>query len=350
MDDIFSYSDETQKPQIDNQNQNKGLPPQNKPLQDKKKKSNKKKILAILAALFILLVGISAVYVNNLFGKIDNEQRGENNYISDDELFQNKNVFNVMVLGVDRRNSKASSRSDTMILVSLDKNNKKIKLTSFMRDMWVEIPGKKEAKINAACNWGGAKLALETVEYNFKIKIDKYVLIDFEMFKELIDILGGVEVAVTEKEAAAILKQGKLQVASGDSVHLNGEEALWFSRIRKLDSDFKRTSRQRMVINAVIAKAKTEGKKNPAKMLELAKKALPQVETDMTSTDLMKLFSNALSYQNYEVEEARIPADNLYKSGTRSGASVLVPDLEANRAYLQDFIYAKDSGNENTTD
>lgn len=144
-----------------------------------------------------------------------------------------------------------------MILVSVDYKHAKIKLTSFLRDSWVEIPSKgKKAKLNAACAYGGPQLLVDTIEYNFHIDIDHYVMVNFEMFTQIIDNLGGVEVEVTEKEAKFIRNTTRHKdMESGDSVLLDGAKALVYCRIRKLDSDYMRTLRQRKVITALINKA-----------------------------------------------------------------------------------------------
>ena len=357
MDDIYSnsnnnngndiYSDSSGVPQDRRPGQPQQRPPQQKPPQ-KKKGSNKKVVAFLIAMIVLLCCGFGVVY--KLFWPSNVSESGrQNEHVSDANLFRNDNVFNVMVLGVDRRGNEKNTRSDTMILISLDKNNKKIKMTSFMRDMWVTIPGKGEAKLNAACFYGGPELALNTIEYNFNIKIDKYVLVDFNMFTKAIDTLGGLDLPLTKKEAAEIARysKNKVKLEPGDSVHMDGEAALLFARIRKQDSDFQRTSRQRMVINAVMEKAKKE---SLTKLLKLATDNLKDVETDLTAGDLTILAKNAAtSYIRFEVEEARIPADGMYKSQRVKGQAAIVPDLAKNKTYLKDFIYAIDSEDETTT-
>ncbi len=130
-----------------------------------------------------------------------NEAGHKNNvYVDESNLFSSKDVTNILFLGVDRRNADEKSRSDTMMMLSIDRANKKLKLTSFLRDSWVYIPDHGYAKLNASCSWGGAQLVMDTLEYNFNVKIDHYVLVDFDMFKSIVNKLGGITVEVTEKE------------------------------------------------------------------------------------------------------------------------------------------------------
>jgi len=344
MEDIYSYSDPgQQQPQ---QQYGPQYPQQqrepNYPAPKKKKKKKKKKTGAVLVSLILVLALLATggfAYVYKMFSSMNYQpdERQGSALINSDILFQNKNVLNVLVVGVDRRKANEASRSDTMLLVSVDKANKKVRLVSFMRDLWVDIPSKFEAKLNAACTYGGAQLVIDAIEYNFNIKIDKYVLMDFAVFENIIDTLGGVAVPITQKEATAMNRQGKLNIGYGDSVQLNGKEALWYSRIRKLDSDFMRTSRQRKLASAVIEKVKKE---NPLDLLKLAQDILPQLETDLSPTDLTKLSATAVaSYVRYEVEEARIPAEGSYTSQRIKGQDALKPDLGKNQQYLKSFLY-----------
>ncbi len=340
MDDVYSNSNGSQLPRP------QGVPPMKKPPVKKKKHNNSKVIIALFVVMFLVL-GSTFVVVYRMFSEVSiDTTRESNEYVTDADLFQNKNVFNVLVIGVDKRGNEKTYRSDSMILVSLDKNNKKIKLTSFMRDTWVPIPGKFDAKLNAACTYGGANLVIKTIEYNFNVKINKFVMIDFEMFQQIIDTVGGVDLPVTKNEAKEMYRYGKITVEPGDSVHMDGKTALLFSRIRKQDTDFKRSSRQRMVMTAVFDKLKKE---NPMSLLKIAKENLSKVQTDMDPTDLTKLAFNAAPYMRYDIEQAQIPKEGLFQDGRKNGSYIIDADMEKNRAYLYDFIYAADTDDTGTT-
>ncbi len=212
-------------------------------------------------------------------------------------------------------------------------------MTSFMRDTYVTIPGHGEDKMNAACVYGGPQLVMETIEYNFGIDVDNYVLVDFNAFKDVIDSLGGVTVKVEKREAEYINRTSKQNINYGDSVTLNGEEALVYVRIRYLDSDFYRTQRQRKVISAILSQVK---KSNPLELIDTGKTVLSYVETDMNPLELSLLAEGAVAfYMRYDIIQARVPFDNQYTSSTINGASVLTIDKAQTAELIQDFIYNK---------
>lgn len=314
-----------------------------------KKKSPIKVLISILLVVVIIFLS-SFGYIYNLMSKVNYNEAGhkDNVYVNDDALAFSSNVWNILFVGVDRRSSDLSSRSDTMLLLSIDSANKKIKMSSFLRDLWIDIPDSGYAKLNAACTYGGAQLVMDTIEYNFNIKIDNYALVDFEMFTDIIDMLGGVNVEVTEKESkymsTKVFENGvPLSISHGENVHLDGTEALWYCRIRALDSDFMRTYRQRKVMTSIISKFKQT---NIIELKNIAIDILPKIETDLSALTLTKLsFGTVFKYMRYEVEQAKIPADNTWKNGKKKGQSVLLADLDKNRLFLEDFLYSKDEKN-----
>lgn len=242
-------------------------------------------------------------------------------------------IYNVLLIGTDKE-SDGNSRSDSMMLVSVDDKNKMLKFTSFMRDMWVEIPGYEDAKLNAAFAYGGAELLMTTIEYNFDVHIDNYVLVDFEMFKALIDSIGGVDIDITEAEADFINRTTHAEVETGIN-HLDGDYALIYSRIRKLDSDFMRTQRQRKVMTAIFKKAMS----NPLLILSSAGDVLSLITTDIAPLKMtMKGFSS-LKLLTYGNDQMRIPTDDGYYDDMIYGQAALVVDLEQNIEALQNFIY-----------
>ena len=296
-------------------------------------------LLMILALLFAVAVGM----VYNMFRSVNYNETGhkDNVFLDSSQLAQDRAVKNILLLGVDRRNADDTSRSDTMLLVSIDAIHRKIKLTSFMRDSYVYIPEKKRnARLNAACAYGGAQMVMDTIEYNFNVKIDHYMLVDFSMFEGIINGLGGVKVDVTENEAAYMRNVVHLKnIQAGKDIQLNGKEALWYCRIRKLDSDFMRTQRQRKVMTALIQKAK---RTNPFSLYSMGKDVTAQIETDMTPADLTFLaVSGVLSYLRYDVEQCSIPTEGTWQNKRIDGDAVLNLDLEANSNYLKEFLYGR---------
>lgn len=313
----------------------------------RKKRPRKKRVVLKIFLALIALILVAAIaggsYIYRLMGSFNYNETGHKNnvYVDESKLFGSKDVANILFMGVDRRNADENSRSDTMMMLSIDRANKKLKLTSFLRDSWVYIPDNGYAKLNASCSWGGAQLVMDTLEYNFNVKIDHYMLVDFEMFKSIVNKLGGINVEVTEKEAKYMRDDVHLDIQAGESVKLDGNEALWYCRIRYLDSDFMRTQRQRKVISAVIDKAK--GTPVPT-LIELVQEILPDVETDFKQSELMKLAAGAaLSYMRYDVEQMRIPADGTWQTAWKNKQQVLSLNIEENQQLLYDFLYTKDA-------
>lgn len=233
------------------------------------------------------------------------------------EKLEDKNVVNVMLFGVDGTNGTSNGGSDTMLLISLNKETKKITIVSFMRDSYtyMNINGQDRFfKLNAAYNWGGPETVVQTIENNYKIVIDKYVCVDFTSFPKIIDSLGGVTVKVQPYEAKFIRSTSHFKhFPYGNAVKLSGAQALIFSRIRHLDSDNQRTRRQRLIIMAMInsAKTATDGQVNLA-----MKNILPNIRTNFTKGEILSLASQALiqKWADYKISQVLSPSDKTGKS------------------------------------
>lgn len=340
MEDIYiskkpRASDEIDFVFLDNQ-QPAPPEPEYKPEKPKKKKH---RFLKFIASVLIIAFIFSSAFIF-VFAAASGYTRNDlepNEYISASQLKSSPLVSNILLLGVDG-SADSSSRSDSMILVSVDFAHMKIKLTSFLRDSWVEIPSKgKKGKLNSACTYGGPQLVVDTIEYNFCVNIDHFVMVDFDMFTQIIDSLGGIEIEVTEKEAKFINKTTRHTVDSGNNVHLNGDEALVYCRIRKLDSDYMRTYRQRKVITALIGQAKNAG---ISALIETMQNIFPLIQTDMSAAEITGLaYKAGIGIVAFDIEQNRVPIDEHMKPDTRNGQWVEVLDIEATKEYLQDYIY-----------
>ena len=325
----YDYGNDNQPPDDES--------PKKKP---KKRKSKIKRAIKAIFLILVLLAGMGTSLVYYTFSKVNYDKSGHGNnvYLDRNNLMQSDKVKNILLIGVDRRNEDETSRSDTMLLLSINTETKKILLTSFMRDSYVHIPGHKDAKLNAACTWGGAQLVMDTIEYNFNIKIDSYMLIDFAIFENVVDGLDGIEVEVTEKEAKYMRDAVHLSdIEAGTHVELDGKEALWYCRIRKLDSDFMRTKRQRKVMTAIIDKC---AKTNPLKMYDIISSVIDEVETDMSPAALTGVAINGLlRYLHYDIEQGSVPQKGTWENAKINGQSVLRIDIGENIDYLKEFIY-----------
>lgn len=317
------------------------------------KKSPAFLVLVIILAVIIGFGGIVFAMAGSIVGKFNEADPIE--HIEDvDSLRSENHVRNVLLIGADADRG-GSSRSDSIMIASVNKKTGKITVCSILRDTYVEIPGQSSSKINAAYSWGGANLLVQTIEQNFGIKIDDYAVVNFEMFTALIDGLGGIEIDVTEDEADYINNRHKYgkeekpeEVPSGENVHLTGYQALWYSRIRKLgNGDWDRTERQRKVISAIMTDVK--GQLNPIGIFSLvstAQDVAPYITTTLSSGDFWSLMFSLMScttksggnMDNMLVTQ-KLPFDDAWWYDTVDGASIIAIDLESNREQLQSLLY-----------
>lgn len=254
------------------------------------------------------------------------------------------NVVNIMLIGQDRRPGEGRQRSDAMILLTVNKSKGTITLTSFMRDQYVRIPGYKNNKMNSAYAFGGMKLLNATMEENFGVKVDGDVEVDFNNFEKLIDMLGGVDIKLTSKEAKYLNTGGGWNLSSGTQ-RLNGKQALAYSRIRKLDSDYRRAERQRTVISSLINRYKSL---SLPEMLSMIEDVLPLVTTNMSKSEIVDIaVSVAPMLAGAQMNTMRIPLDGTFRQGTvrvRPGLAAWFQydiDFAANRKALRD-LFAED--------
>ena len=261
------------------------------------------------------------------------------------DLIQGKNIINILLIGQDRREGEGRARSDSMILCTINLSKKTVTMTSFMRDMYVRIPGYSNNRINASYAFGGMELLDDTLKKNFDIDVHGNLEVDFFGFQKAIDIVGGVEVELSAAEANYLNKWGNWDVEDNAGQWnlkegrnlLNGSQATAYSRIREVgNADFGRTNRQRIVLNALMEKAKTM---NVNQLNALLNEILPLLTTDMTNAEIMGIAMKVFPIlPELEVVTQRIPADGTYQASMINGMSVLVPDLKANCEILADTM------------
>lgn len=231
------------------------------------------------------------------------------------EKMSSKNVINVLLCGVDSTDGTASNaRSDSMMIVSINKKTKTISMISLLRDSWtyMSLPRKDGSKydyyfkMNAAYSLGGPATLLETIENDLKIEIDQYIAVDFASFKKLIDALGGVTVEVTEAESKYIRRTSSQKNFPVGKAKLSGKQALIYSRIRHLDDDLMRTGRQRKIIKALIESAKTA---TNGQLLNAFKQVSGYMRTGYSQSEVMALIAQAYTYNwmDYDMKELMVP-------------------------------------------
>lgn len=257
------------------------------------------------------------------------------------------NTYTILLVGSDAYDDDNRGRSDTMILVQVDGDDKTIRMASFLRDMYVKIPGKGSNRLNASYIWGGHELLRKTLETNFGVTADAYVEVNFERLVKVIDAIGGVEVEVSEKERQqvnSILRfyNEKIGDAQEDQllhesglVLLTGKQALCFSRIRKIDGDVQRTARQRKVLEAAFHKVT---QLSMAEISLLILQNMDAVQTDLTIADAIDLIPLALRCKNATFETLSIPVSGAGHHATVDGMAVIKPDLKKNQKALKEFF------------
>lgn len=264
-----------------------------------------------------------------------NNNPGSMNFGTGD-IRSDPNIQNILLIGSDTRGGEKYGRSDSILIMSLNKNTKQVKMISFLRDLYVKINGLQDNRINASYSYGGPKLLIDTLQNNFRFKIDNYIRVDFNSFQKLIDMVGGVQITLTKAEADQVnMNSGSSHVNAGVN-KLNGAQALAYARIRHIDSDFGRTQRQRNVITSLMSSMKHS---NIATLTSVANEMLPLVQTDLSNNQIIDLAFNGTSYMSNSPSQLSIPADGAYKSENIRKMAVLVPDVEKNKNLVWNFLY-----------
>lgn len=245
-------------------------------------------------------------------------------------------IVNILLIGADYQGTDRP-RSDTTILVTVNTETNSLTMTSFMRDMYVNIPGYAKNKLNAAYSLGGMSLLKKTLNENFGIYVDGIVEVDFTQFVKIINLLGGVDLELTPSEAKWINEKTGGLLESGMQ-HLNGRQAIWYARNRTSNGggDYNRTNRQRILLTTLLETYKSASLTTVVSLLD---DILPMITTDMTKTEItnyvMVLFPLLM---DSEIVSQRIPIDEGHYMTRINGLSVLVPDLAVNVQYLQDTL------------
>jgi LCP family protein required for cell wall assembly len=271
------------------------------------------------------------------------------NINKDDSIMEDPSVLNILLIGSDTRISDERGRSDSMIILTINEEEKRIVATSFLRDIYLKIPGKENNRLNTAYAYGGADLLMETLELNFKFKIDKYIMVDFYAFIDIVDAIGGIEVEVKDDELETI--NGyimEVNALEGDAVKkdllkepgtylLNGKQALGYARNRyTANGDFDRTSRQREVLMAIYDKAKEQ---NLLELNNFLNVILPQITTNFSEQEILAKLLKIPTYFDYDMEQWSVPVTGSYRNVNVRGMAVLGIDFEKNIDRISETLY-----------
>lgn len=320
----------------------------NKRGKEKKKGSKWKKVLVIILIVLAALILWWYFMVGRVYNKM--------NYEKTDDIIEGSmkedGVINVLLIGNDSRENGEDGRSDAMILISISSKTKKVYMTSLLRDMYVEIPGHGGNRLNAAYAYGGAALLCETIEQNFGIEVNRYALVNFQAFANMVDAVGGVDLELTNEEVQWVnaylneynLLEGReittdyLDTSLSGMLHLNGPQALAYCRNRYIGTDFGRTERQRKVLGAVMKKLPLAMAANSSDLID---GLFPYLTTNLTQAEVYQLTLNAAKYLSYDMEQLTIPAEGTYSNATIRQMMVLQVDFDANKKLLRGKLYGE---------
>ena len=310
----------------------------------KKRWSTKKKVIVSTVIVFALLIctivtGYMVIRSKIYSGLTPSET------ISDTEYKEIEGITNVLLIGTDARTLDEASRADSIIIATLDNNNKQIRLTSLFRDTLVNIPGHGEGKLNAALAYGGIELLIETIKETYGISLDKYVIINFWGFEAIIDQMDGLELNVEEYMLEELnkyigestggndcpVKEAGLQV-------LNGKQALSYARIRKgVGDEYARTDRQREVLIKVAEKLKET---KPSKYLGIMNSMLDHIKTNIEPIQALNMAYTIYKFPSLDVQQLQIPIPELTDGGLYKNLGwVFLMDVEQNAKFLDEFIF-----------
>jgi len=314
----------------------------------------KKIIISVIIILAAVFAGIG-IYSYSLLNKVKNTELPkdkESLSIKDEAIHQieiedpGQEVINIALFGLDRRSKDEASRSDSIIIASIDKKHIKIKLSSIMRDTYVNVPGYGMTKITHAYAYGGPQLTIKTLNDNFNLDIKDYVTVDFFSLEKIIDILGGVTIDVRKEElpyinsymteVSDIEKEKISTLTQSGKLNLNGMQAVAYSRIRYIGNDFERTERQRKVLTEMLNKIQEAG---ITKYPSLVAAILPYVETSISKGDIVSLGASILTSGTKTIDKERFPVDGNWKDMMINNVYYLGTDLKLTTDQIHKYIY-----------
>lgn len=324
-----------------------------------KMSTGKKITLWILGIIVFSVVGLAAggyIYVNSLFSKmeqveIDKENVGIKEEVEEKLSKYDDSITNIALFGIDAGDD-GVGRSDSIMIATIDTTHKKLKLTSIMRDSYVNIEGHGLDKINHAYAFGGPELAINTINRNFNLNIKDFVTVNFSSLPKIIDKIGGIDIEVDEEELQYI--NGYInnvnningtsspQITTTGVHHMDGTQAMAYCRIRyTTGGDYKRTERHREVLSAIFSKvAQMSVTQYPSLLNEI----LPMVETSLKSSDILDLGNEIIKMGIPSIEQERFPLDGYCQGQMIDGIYYLVFDKETTVNQLHNYIFEDNAG------
>lgn len=318
----------------------------------RKKKKMKKPLKIALCILIpiLVLVGGAFWFVNYMIGAAYDKMTYKEAPMYTNTALTEDGVTNILLIGNDSRQNGGDGRADVMMLMTINRPQKKIYLTSFLRDTRINIPGKGENRLNASYALGGPELVMQTLSEAFDVKISRYMLVNFQAFANVGDAVGGVDMEITAKETDWINAylweyneiEGRDQYADNlpegteGTVHLNGPQILAYCRNRYVGTDFGRTDRQKKAVSAIIKKLPGAAVTNLGGIMD---GLFPSLVTSLTKDNCYSLAGEALSIKDYEIVQNTIPQDKTWENDkSLKGMALIKIDFEANKKWLHETV------------
>ena len=293
-------------------------------------------IIGIILGVFIIGIGGVYIYGNHMFNKVEKVEVDKNDVGITEEVEEklspySNSIINIALFGVDSADA-STGRSDSIIIATIDTTHKKLKLTSVMRDSYVNISGIGNDKINHAYAFGGPQLAIKTLNENFNLNIEDFVAVNFDSLPKIIDMIGGVTVDITSEEVSHIPG-----ISSAGTYNLNGAQALSYSRIRyATGGDYVRTERQRTILTKIFEKVLTI---NPIKYPSLLNEVLPMVQTSLDYSKILELGTEVLKMGVTTLEQERFPLDGYCQGEMINGVYYLTFNKALTVEQLHNYIF-----------
>ena len=293
-------------------------------------------IIGIILGIFIIGIGGVYIYGNYMFNKVEKIEVDKNDVGITEEVEEklspySNSIINIALFGVDSADA-STGRSDSIIIATIDTIHKKLKLTSVMRDSYVNISGIGNDKINHAYAFGGPQLAIKTLNENFNLNIEDFVAVNFDSLPKIIDMIGGVTVDITSEEVSHIPG-----ISSAGTYNLNGAQALSYSRIRyATGGDYVRTERQRTILTKIFEKILTI---NPMKYSSLLNEVLPMVQTSLDYSKILELGTEVLKMGVTTLEQERFPLDGYCQGEMINGVYYLIFNKALTVEQLHNYIF-----------
>lgn len=289
----------------------------------------------------------------DLLFEMSKEDEGSSDFLVLPEDYQEpvtglSGVYHLLLIGVDTDGKGITGRSDTMVLAVLDSRAGNIKLISFMRDLYVKIPGRGHNRLNAAYAFGGPELLVKTLKNEFRLPVDAYLAVDFSLMARLVDAVGGIRVHLEEEERNSLngilayyhqvngQPKDKDRLQQSGEVWLNGVQAMAYARIRKIDSDFERVGRQQETLRAIVERLKSLG---PAQIGKIVLEFADEVKTDVSLGDAIELIPLLFELKEGTIRSLTIPIKGGSRNVMKNKAAFLVPNMKRNLNALAEFLY-----------